>query len=46
MLTMKEMHLKARDVVFLLVLALFTGVYFLPAIPCGVFGIENMNFVL
>ena len=43
---MKELHLKAQDVVFLLILALFAGVYFLPAIPCGVFGIENMNFVL
>jgi energy-coupling factor transport system permease protein len=43
---MKELHLKWYDLLFLLILALFAGVYFLPSIPCGVLGIENMNFVL
>ena len=43
---MKELHLKWYDLLFLLILALFAVVYFLPSIPCGVLGIENMNFVL
>ncbi|MBQ7846828.1 MAG: energy-coupling factor transporter transmembrane protein EcfT [Clostridia bacterium] len=42
---MKELKLQAKDVAFLLVLALFLAVAFLPGIPCSVFGINTMNFV-
>ncbi len=42
---MKELKLQAKDVVFLLVLALFLAVAFLPGIPCAAFGIHTMNFV-
>lgn len=43
---MKTMHLRAGDLVFLFGMALFVGIYFLPSLPCGLFGIENMNFMI
>ena len=41
---MKELHLRAADVFFLIVLALFIGVAFVPDIPCALVGITAFDF--
>ncbi len=43
---MKVLKMKSRDWIFLAVLILFIGIRFIPALPCGLFGIKNMNFMI
>ncbi|MBQ8911526.1 MAG: energy-coupling factor transporter transmembrane protein EcfT [Clostridia bacterium] len=43
---MKQLKIKAGDLLFLVFIALFVGICFLPSLPSALFGIENMNFTV
>ena len=42
---MKQLHLRAADILFLLFIALFIGVAFLPGIHCSLLGITGFDFL-
>lgn len=42
---MKQLHLRAADIFFLLFIALFIGVAFLPGIHCSLLGIPSFDFL-